>query len=189
MTSAVAALLGLAGETATGDAGWFSAVCLGAAAAFVGVIANHRGYRAARSVGFAALTAVTTMVLWLPAILALMLAWAVAAPFDDTGGEPWSDYLAIPIAPLILLLQLASIFLSNRTLRWAIGFGCTATLTAMFLYVASIDLAPEEGANIGAGVMLLWILCSIGLLAATGIGEALKAVGRRLARPRARGTG
>lgn len=43
VTSVVAALLSLAGETATGNAGWFSTVCLGAAAAFVAVIASRAG--------------------------------------------------------------------------------------------------------------------------------------------------
>lgn len=69
-------------------------------------------------------------------------------------------------------------------MRWTVGLACTAALTVMFLYVASIDLAPEDGANIGAGVMLLWILCSIALLAAGVLREVIAAVGRRLTRPR-----
>jgi hypothetical protein len=101
--------------------------------------------------------------------------------------DPWYDYLAIPIAPLILLLQLASIFFSDRRVRWTVGPACVAALIVMFLYVASIDVAPDEGANIGAGVMLLWILCSVALLAAAVVREVVAAVARRLTRPR--GTG
>jgi hypothetical protein len=35
----------------------------------------------------------------------------------------------------------------------------------MFVYVATLPLSPDEGANIGAGVLLLWLLVSLGLLA------------------------
>jgi hypothetical protein len=71
--------------------------------------------------------------------------------------------------------------------RWKVGLACTAALTVIFLYVASIDLAPEEGANIGAGVMLFWILCSIALLAAAVLCEVIASAGRRLTRPRRTG--
>ena len=80
-------------------------------------------------------------------------AYRISFPVAD----PWYDYLAIPIAPLILLIQLVSIFLSDRRMRWTVGLGCFAALIVMFLYVASVDLAPDEGANIGAGVMLLGV--------------------------------
>lgn len=149
VTSVVAALLSLAGETATGNAGWFSTVCLGAAAAFVAVIASRRGYRAARCVAFAALTAVATMVLWLPALLALILASLVAAPFDGTAGEPWYDYLAFPYAPLLLLAQVTALFVPIRPLRWVLLVGSAVAIAAMFAYVATLDVA-DEGANIGA---------------------------------------
>ena len=87
--------------------------------------------------------------------------------------DPWHDYLAIPIAPLILLLQLASLFASNRTVRWTIGLSSFAALVVMFVYVDSIDPAPDEGANIGAGVLLFWILCSLGLLALAALREVI----------------
>jgi hypothetical protein len=102
--------------------------------------------------------------------------------------DPWYDYLAIPIGPLVLLLQLASIFLPERTMRWTIGLGCTATLTAMLFYVSSLDL-NNAGANIGAGVLALWLICSIALLAAAGLRDVVTVVGRRFRRSRAPGTG
>ena len=89
-------------------------------------------------------------------------AYRISFPVAD----PWYDYLAIPIAPLILLIQLVSIFLLDRRMRWTVGLGCFAALIVMFLYVASVDLAPDEGANIG------------------GRGDAAS---RRLARPRESG--
>ena len=161
VTSAVTALLSLAGETATGA--WFAPVCLGAAAAFVAVIASRRGYRAARCVAFAALTAVTTMVLWLPALLILMLAWAVAAPFDRTAGEPWYDYLAFPYAPLLLLAQVAALFVPIRLLRWVLLVGSAVAIATMFVYVATLDVA-DEGANIGAGLLLMWVAVAVALV-------------------------
>jgi len=71
--------------------------------------------------------------------------------------------------------------------RWTVGVACFAALVVMFLYLASIDLAPDEGANIGAGVMLLWLLCSLALLATTVLREGVAAVARRRSRPRRTG--
>ena len=163
VTSVVAALLSLAGETATGNAGWFSTVCLGAAAAFVAVIASRRGYRANRCVAFAALTAVATMVLWVPALLALILASLAAAPFDGTAGEPWYDSLAFPYAPLLLLAQVAALFVPIRPLRWVLLVGSAVAIAAMFVYVATLDVA-DEGANIGAGLLLMWLAVAVALV-------------------------
>jgi hypothetical protein len=163
VTAGIAALLSLAGETATGDAGWFSAVCLGAAAAFIGVSASRRGYRVSRCVALAALTAATTMVLWLPALLTLMLVWAVAAPFDGTAEEPWYDYLALPYAPLLLLVQVAALFVPIRSLRWVLLVGGAVAIGAMFVYVTTLDLA-DEGANIGAGLLLMWLAVAVALV-------------------------
>ena len=163
VTSVIAALLSLAGETATGDAGWFSAVCLGAAATFVGVIASRRGYRVARCVALAALTAAATMVLWLPALLTLMLVWAVAAPFDGTAGEPWYDYLAMPYAPLLLLVQVGALFVPIRPLRWVLLIGSAVAIAVMFVYVTTLDVA-DEGANIGAGLLLMWLAVALALV-------------------------
>jgi hypothetical protein len=75
--------------------------------------------------------------------------------------EPWYDYLAIPIAPAVLLVQLSALFIKSRQMRVILGLACPASIFAMFLYVASIDLEPGEGANIGAGVMLLWFVLSL----------------------------
>ena len=96
--------------------------------------------------------------------------------------DPWYDYLALPIAPLVLLVQAAALFLSDRRLRWALELACPVAILAMLLYVAQLRTAPDEGANIGAGVLLLWLACSA-LLA--GIAVAREAGGAVLRRRRA----
>jgi hypothetical protein len=91
--------------------------------------------------------------------------------------DPWHDYLALPIAPLVLLVQIGVLFLPSRPWRWALALACPVAILAMFLYVASLPDEPGEGVNIGAGVLLLWLIVSGVLLLV-----ALLAEGVRLAR-------
>ena len=72
-------------------------------------------------------------------------------------------------------------------MRWAVGLACFAALIVMFVYVASVDLAPDEGANIGAGVLLLLGSLFGRAPSAAVFREVVAAVARRLTRPR--GTG
>jgi hypothetical protein len=81
------------------------------------------------------------------------------------GMEPWYDYLAIPVAPLLLLVQLGVLFIRSPLWRWGISIACTVAIAAMFFYVDSLELQPDEGVNIGAGVLALWLVASIALLA------------------------
>jgi hypothetical protein len=97
--------------------------------------------------------------------------------------DPWHDYLAIPIAPLVLLVQGGSLFARRRSVRWGLAIGCFAAIAAMFAYVSSIEMQPDEGANIGAGVLLLWFLGSLLLLAVGLAREVVAAVFRVFARP------
>jgi hypothetical protein len=78
--------------------------------------------------------------------------------------EPWYDYLALPVAPLVLLVQAGALFFRKALWRWGISVGCVAAITGMFFYVNSIPVGPDEGVNIGAGIMLLWLLGTFGLL-------------------------
>ena len=78
--------------------------------------------------------------------------------------DPWYDYLALPIAPLVLIVQAISLFLRRRAVRWGVNLACTVAITVMFLYVASLPTDESEGVNIGAGVLLLWFLCSLVLI-------------------------
>jgi hypothetical protein len=78
--------------------------------------------------------------------------------------EPWADNLAIPIAPILLLVQFGALFLGRWWLRWVTSVACFAAITVMLDYVASLPLGPDEGVNIGAGVLALWWLCSLVLV-------------------------
>jgi hypothetical protein len=80
--------------------------------------------------------------------------------------DPWYDYLAVPIAPLVLLVQFGALFVRPWRPRWAVSGACIAAITVMLLYVASLPEEPDEGVNIGAGVLVLWWLCSFVLVLA-----------------------
>jgi len=92
--------------------------------------------------------------------------------------DPWYDYLALPVAPLVLVAQFAALFLRPWWVRWALLAGGTLAILVMLVYVASIELAPDEGANIGAGVLFLWLLVSLVLLVAGGVRELVALVVR-----------
>ena len=95
--------------------------------------------------------------------------------------DPWYDYLALPIAPLVLLVQFGALFVRPWWLRWGIGAACITAITVMLLYVASIPVGPDEGVNIGAGVLALWWLCSF-VLALVLVARDLIGVGFRVVR-------
>jgi len=99
--------------------------------------------------------------------------------------DPWHDYLALPLAPLVLLVQVAAIFVRRGLIRWSISIACTAVIAVMFAYVASLPLRVDEGVNIGAGVLSLWLMVSIILLAVGVVRDGVVAALRRMrfARP------
>jgi hypothetical protein len=74
--------------------------------------------------------------------------------------DPWYDYLALPIAPLVLLVQFGALFVRPWWLRWGISAACFAAIWVMLSYVASFPVGPDDGVNIGAGIMALWWICS-----------------------------
>jgi hypothetical protein len=74
--------------------------------------------------------------------------------------DPWYDYLALPIAPLVLLVQVGGLFLPSRAWRWALGLACPLAILAMLLYVDSLPIEPDEGVNIGAGLLFGWLMVS-----------------------------
>jgi hypothetical protein len=87
--------------------------------------------------------------------------------------DPWHDHLALPVAPLVLLAQVIALFVRPWWVRLLLAFGCTAAIAAMFAYVASLDVSPDEGVNIGAGVLALWFGLSFLLLLAEVGREAI----------------
>ena len=106
---------------------------------------------------------------------------------DDTGVDPWHDYLAFPVAPLTLVVQIGALFVRRRWLRWMLGLACPAAIAAMFVYVTSLPDREGEGVNLGAAVLLLWLLASFVILAIAVVRELVTAA-RRGVRPAERGT-
>ena len=78
--------------------------------------------------------------------------------------DPWYDYLALPIGPIVLFMQFVALFVQIWWLRWGISAACFAAILVMLAYVASIPVGPDEGVNIGEGVLFLWLLCSLVLM-------------------------
>ena len=75
--------------------------------------------------------------------------------------DPWYDFLAIPIAPLVLLVQGAFLYVPQRAVRLALSGVATVAIAAMLVYIVLLPVSDEEGANIGAGVMFIWLIASI----------------------------
>ncbi len=73
----------------------------------------------------------------------------------------------------------------RRSIRWILGIACPGAITAMFAYVSSLPTGEEEGVNLGAAVLLIWLLASYLVLAVAVVREVVAAVlGRdRLAEP------
>jgi hypothetical protein len=91
--------------------------------------------------------------------------------------EPWYDWLPI-YALLLLFVQAGAIFIRKRAVRWVVVGACFVAIWAMALYVWSIDTEPDEGVNIGAGVMVLWVLATCVVLVTALIAEGVRAAWR-----------
>jgi len=100
--------------------------------------------------------------------------------------DPWHDYLAFPVATGLLLVQITVTFLPWAWWRRGLSVACAAAIAVIAAYVLSIDTAPEEGANIAAGIAVLVLVASLALLVLLAIGEAVLAVCRGIARSRRR---
>ena len=87
--------------------------------------------------------------------------------------EPWYDWLPV-YAFLLLILQAGAILIPRRATRWVVVVGCFVAIWGMALYVWSLDTEPQEGANIGAGIMVFWVMGTIIVLAAAAIGEGVR---------------
>lgn len=98
--------------------------------------------------------------------------------------DPWQDYLALPIAPLVLLVQIVALFLPSRPWRWALVVASPIAILAMLLYVASLPEEPGEGVNIGAGILLLWMGVSVVLFLLAVVLEVIRFAVHRARAPR-----
>jgi lipopolysaccharide export LptBFGC system permease protein LptF len=79
--------------------------------------------------------------------------------------DPWYDYLALPIAPLILGLQAVAFATHNLRLQRLLAVGGTVAIAAMFVFITFV-VPAGAGANIGAGIMPMWLACSLAILCA-----------------------
>jgi peptidoglycan/LPS O-acetylase OafA/YrhL len=82
--------------------------------------------------------------------------------------DPWYDFLAVPVAPLVLRAQLAALGLRSRPLRRAISAAGLTSIAVMLLFVMTLPIAKgmEHDPNIGAGPLMLMLVASLALLIA-----------------------
>jgi phosphatidylserine synthase len=85
--------------------------------------------------------------------------------------DPWYDYLAFPVAPIVLLVQVAALFLRPAWLRITLTVAGAVAIAAMAAYISSLPDRPGEGVNIGAAILILWLLASLGLLGVAAVRE------------------
>ena len=93
--------------------------------------------------------------------------------------DPWYDFLAFPGAPLLLMAQLFALFASDRRVRFGVSVVVLLALAVMFVYLATLELEPSEGANIGAGIVFFALLVSLAMLPFLGVQKVVNAVRRR----------
>ena len=86
--------------------------------------------------------------------------------------DPWYDYLAVPIAPLVLAIQVGALFVRRPAWPLALGIACPALIVAMTWFLVEKH-DPAEGAPIGFAFMVLWILASAVIFLAALIRELI----------------
>ena len=94
----------------------------------------------------------------------------------ETVIDPWSDYLAFPIAPLVLVAQLVGLFLRVRALRLTLPVAGPVLIVAMLAYVSSLPIRANEGVNIGEGVLVLCLLASIAISLVAAAFEGVRTI-------------
>ncbi len=80
--------------------------------------------------------------------------------------DPWYDYLALPLAPLILAAQAWALGASSPPRAVLVSAVGAAAITVMLAFVLFAVALPPSGPNIGAGVLVFELIASLGLLAA-----------------------
>lgn len=93
--------------------------------------------------------------------------------------DPWYDYFALPLAPLVLLAQIVALFLRPARLRRSVLVAAPLLIAAMLAYVSSRPVAPSEGVNIGEGVLVLWLVLSLGISLLGVVAESIRALAAR----------
>jgi hypothetical protein len=79
--------------------------------------------------------------------------------------ESWAEYLALPVAPLVLAVAFAALFIPHRGVRLTIQIVAATAVAAMFVFVGFLlPLSDDAGANIGAGVLGLELAAAIAIV-------------------------
>jgi uncharacterized membrane protein YfhO len=91
--------------------------------------------------------------------------------------DPWYDYLAFPLAPLVLFLQLGALFISRWRLRIPASLACFGAIVWMEHYVSGLEL-QGQGVNFGEIFLAFWYVVSLVLLAVAAAGEVVRLVVR-----------
>jgi hypothetical protein len=73
--------------------------------------------------------------------------------------------LALPVAPTVIFVQCFAFAISNRHVRWAIAIGGPIAVCSM-LAIVYFAAEPATGADIGAALLVLELLVSLGVAAA-----------------------
>ena len=74
--------------------------------------------------------------------------------------DPWYDYVAFPVAPLLVGLQALSIYGLRGWERSVVAIAMPIAFAAMRVYVV-VAADDEEGANIGAGLIFFALVASV----------------------------
>ena len=79
--------------------------------------------------------------------------------------DPWYDFLALPVAPLLIALQALALTWPGRR-GMIVSVVCCAAVASMFALVTLLLplVTPSHGANIGGGLLLVELIISVALV-------------------------
>lgn len=77
--------------------------------------------------------------------------------------DPWYDYLALPVVPLLLGAQLWAASVWPRRKRLPASAAVTVLVAVLFVVVLSA--VPEDDPNIGGGILMFELAASLGITA------------------------
>lgn len=92
--------------------------------------------------------------------------------------EPWYDYLAFPLAPIVVLVQAGALFLRQQRLRVSAAAACFGAVMLMTAYLANRPTEYDDGVDLGF-IIVLWYVLSMVLLGVAAIREIVVFVARR----------
>jgi prepilin signal peptidase PulO-like enzyme (type II secretory pathway) len=100
--------------------------------------------------------------------------------------DPWYDYLAFPLAPLVLCLQFGALFLPRWWQRVAGSLTCAGAIAWMSHYVSSLEVT-DEGVNFGEILLAGLVGFTVLLLGVAAVSEVVRLLAHRVRARRKRG--